>query len=156
MSFARIDETRTQILRKVQKGKKAIMTASGTFEVKMTPQSPDNNSGTATVGRYSLDKTFSGDLEGTSKGEMLAVSTAVEGSAGYVAMEHVAGTLKGQTGGFALQHTGTMNRGAPQLSVTVVPDSGTGQLAGLTGKMEIKIAEGKHFYEFDYSLVETP
>ncbi|SRR6266446_234491 len=156
MSFARIDETRTQILRKVQKGKKAIMTASGTFEVKMTPQSPDNNSGTATVGRYSLDKTFSGDLEGTSKGEMLAVSTAVEGSAGYVAMEQVAGTLKGQTGGFALQHTGTMNRGAPQLSVTVVPDSGTGQLAGLTGKMEIKIAEGKHFYEFDYSLVETP
>ena len=158
MSFARIDETRTQIPRKVQKEKKAIMTAraSGTFEVKMTPQSPDNNSGTATVGRYSLDKTFSGDLEGTSKGEMLAVSTAVEGSAGYVAMEHVAGTLKGQTGGFALQHTGTMNRGAPQLSVTVVPDSGTGQLAGLTGKMEIKIAEGKHFYEFDYSLVETP
>ena len=129
--------------------------ASGTFEVKMTPQSPDNNSGTVTVGRYSLDKTFSGDLEGTSKGEMLAVSTAVEGSAGYVAMEHVAGTLNGQTGGFALQHTGTMNRGAPRLSVTVVPDSGTGQLAGLTGKMEIKIAEGKHFYEFDYSLVET-
>ncbi len=158
MSFARIDETRTQIPRKVQKEKKAIMTAraSGTFEVKMTPQSPDNNSGTVTVGRYSLDKTFSGDLEGTSKGEMLAVSTAVEGSAGYVAMEHVAGTLKGQTGGFALQHTGTMNRGAPQLSVTVVPDSGTGQLAGLTGKMEIKIVEGKHFYEFDYSLAETP
>jgi len=86
---------------------------------------------------------------------MLAVTTSVEGSAGYVGMEHVTGTLKGHSGTFALQHTGTMTRGAPQLSVTVVPDSGTDQLEGLAGKMQIIIADGKHSYEFDYSLGET-
>ena len=147
----------SQIHSAIQKEKKANMTihASGTFEVKMTPQSPDDKAEGPTVGRYSLDKKFQGDLEGTSKGEMLAVGTAVEGSAGYVAMEQVTGTLNGRTGTFALQHTGTMNRGAAQLSVTVVPDSGTGQLVGLAGKMEIKIADGKHFYEFEYTLPET-
>jgi hypothetical protein len=103
-----------------------------------------------------IDKQFHGDLEATSKGEMLAAGTAVKGSAGYVAMEKVTGTLKGRTGTFVLQHTGTMNRGEPQLSVTVVPDSGTGQLAGLTGKMAINIADGKHSYEFEYTLAETP
>jgi hypothetical protein len=124
--------------------------ASGTFEVKMMPVSDEN----AAVGRFSLDKKFNGDLEGTSKGEMLAISSSVAGSAGYVAMEQVTGTVAGRTGTFALQHTGTMNRGAAQLSVTVVPDSGTGELAGLSGKMEIKITEGKHFYEFEYALDE--
>lgn len=130
--------------------------ANGAFEVKLTPQSPDDKAESATVGKFSLDKTFQGDLEGTSKGEMLAVSTTVQGSAGYVAMEHVRGTLGGRPGTFALQHTGTMNRGASQLSVTVVPDSGTGQLVGLAGKMDIKIADGKHFYDFEYTLAETP
>ena len=143
---------------KVQKEKKAIMTthASGTFEVKLSPQSPDDKAEGATVGRFSLDKKFQGDLEATSKGEMLAVSTTIQGSAGYVAMEQVTGTLNGHTGTFALQHTGTMNRGVPQLSVTVVPDSGTGQLVGLAGKMDIKIAGGNHFYEFEYTLAEKP
>ena len=117
----------------------------------MTAQPADDTG----VGRFSLDKQFQGDLEGTSKGEMLAVSTAVPGSAGYVAIERVTGSLKGRTGEFALQHTGTMTRGAPQLSVTVVPDSGTGELEGLSGKLDIKIEDGKHFYEFEYSLAES-
>jgi uncharacterized protein DUF3224 len=127
--------------------------ASGTFAVKMTMQPADDEQ--QTVGRFSLEKQFDGELQGTSRGQMLAVNTSVEGSAGYVAMEQVTGTLHGRTGTFALQHTGTMTRGAPQLSVTVVPDSGTGELAGLSGKMDIKIAEGKHFYEFDYDVAET-
>jgi hypothetical protein len=141
----------------VQKEKKAIMTshANGTFDVKMTPQAPDDKGEGPAIGRYSLEKQFHGDLEGTSRGEMLAVGTAVEGSAGYVAMEQVTGTLSGRKGSFALQHSGTMTRGAGQLSVTVVPDSGTGELAGLTGKMEIKIADSKHFYDFAYTL-EAP
>ena len=139
-----------------QKEKKPLMTthASGTFDVKMTPQTADDKS--AAVGRFSLDKQFHGDLAGTSKGEMLAISGAVAGSAGYVAMEQVTGTLNGRTGTFALQHTGTMTRGAAQLSINVVPDSGTGELTGLSGKMDIKIAEGKHFYEFDYTLAPAP
>ena len=108
--------------------------ASGNFEVKMTPQAPaDDQSKSAAVGKFSLENQFHGDLEATSKGEMLAVGTTVKGSAGYVAMEQVTGTLNGRSGAFALQHTGTMTRGAPQLSVTVVPDSGTGQLTGLAG-----------------------
>ena len=127
--------------------------ASGEFEVKMTPQPADDK---AAVGKFSLDKKFHGDLEGTSKGEMLAVGTEVQGSAGYVAMEQFTGTLKGRSGSFALQHSGTMTRGAPQLSVTVVPDSGTGQLAGLAGQMAIKIDGGKHSYNFDYTLPEAP
>lgn len=138
-----------------QKEKKTLMTthASGTFDVKMAPQASEEG---ATVGRFSLDKQFHGDLEGTSKGEMLAVSTTVPGSAGYVAMEQVTGKLNGRTGTFALQHTGTMTRGAAQLSVTVVPDSGTGELVGLSGKLDIKITEGKHLYEFDYTITPAP
>jgi hypothetical protein len=130
--------------------------ASGAFEVKVTPQPQDDKSAGPTVGRISLDKQFHGDLEATSKGEMLAVSTAVKGSAGYVAMEQVSGTLHGRRGTFALQHTGTMTRGAPTLSVTVVPDSGTGQLVGLSGRLDIQIADGKHSYTFDYTLAENP
>jgi hypothetical protein len=123
--------------------------ATGTFEVKMTPQTSGDKEA---VGRYSLDKQFSGALEGTSKGEMLAVGTAVEGSAGYVAMEQVTGTLAGRQGTFALQHSGTMTRGVGELVITVVPDSGTDQLVGLSGRMDIKIADGKHFYDFEYTL----
>jgi Protein of unknown function (DUF3224) len=126
--------------------------ASGTFEVKLTPQMPEDKS--AGLGRMSIDKKFHGDLQGTSRGEMLAISTSVEGSAGYVAMEVVSGTLNGLTGTFALQHSGTMTRGAPQLMVTVIPDSGTGQLLGLSGRMSIQIDGAKHSYEFDYSLGE--
>jgi hypothetical protein len=130
--------------------------ASGTFEVKMTPQTQRDQSSGPMVGKFSLDKQFQGDLEGTSKGEMLAVGTAVNGSAGYVAMEQITGTLNGRHGAFALQHAGTMTRGAPQLSVTVVPDSGTGELVGLSGKMTINIIDGKHLYEFDYEIGEMP
>ncbi len=102
----------------------------------------------------SLAKRFHGDLEGTSVGEMLAAGTATKGSAGYVAIERVEGTLHERNGTFVLQHSGTMNRGAPTLSVTVVPDSGTEELAGLAGKLDIDIVEGKHFYTFDYALDE--
>jgi Protein of unknown function (DUF3224) len=128
------------------------MTATGTFEVKLKPQA-DEGVGDPTVGRMSIEKQFHGDLDGTSKGQMLAVQSDVKGSAGYVAMERISGTLAGHKGTFALQHTGTMNRGVPELSVTVVPDSGTGELVGLSGKMNIIIADGKHSYEFDYTLV---
>jgi hypothetical protein len=134
-----------------------MIRASGTFEVKMIPQKPDNKEAeSASLGRMSIDKQFYGDLEATSKGEMLAAATEVKGSAGYVAMERVSGTLHGRRGTFILQHSGTMTRTAPQMSVTVVPDSGTGQLVGLAGTMTIKIADGKHLYEFDYTLPETP
>jgi hypothetical protein len=130
--------------------------ASGTFEVKMTPQTQDDKSAGPSVGRMSLDKKFHGDLEATSVGEMLAFSTSVQGSAGYVAMEKVSGTLKGKSGTFVLQHSGTMTRGEPQLTITVVPDSGTDQLKGLSGRMTIQIADGKHSYEFEYTLAEKP
>ena len=125
--------------------------ASGTFEVRLSPQ-VDGEAGGASVGRMLIDKRFAGDLEATSKGQMLAVRTSTEGSAGYVAMELVTGTLQGRDGTFVLQHTGTMTRGAQQLSVNVVPDSGTGGLQGLAGRMEIVVAEGKHAYQFDYTL----
>ena len=130
--------------------------AIGPFEVKLEPQAPDGKFEDATMGRMTIDKQFHGDLEATSKGQMLTAVTDTKGSAGYVAIERVTGTLKGRRGSFALQHTGAMNRGVPQLSVTVVPDSGTGQLVGLAGKMDIKIVEGKHSYEFEYTLPESP
>lgn len=138
--------------------KEAVVTkrASGTFEVKLSPQGTDDKTEGSTLGRRSLDKQFHGDLEGTSKGEMLTALTLVQGSAGYVAIERVAGTLHGRTGTFVLQHNGLMTRGAPQLTITVVPDSGTGQLAGLAGQMAIKIEEGKHSYDFEYTLGGAP
>jgi hypothetical protein len=130
--------------------------ANGTFEVKVNVQKADNQEAeSAKLGRMSLEKRFHGELQATSAGEMLSVGTEIAGSAGYVAMERVNGTLHGRTGSFALQHSGTMKRGEPQLSVTVVPDSGTGQLVGLAGEMTIKIVEGKHFYEFRYTLTAT-
>ena len=131
--------------------KEKTMHATGTFEVKVKPQT-DENVGDPTVGRMSLDKQFHGDLEASSKGQMLAVQGEVKGSGGYVAMERVIGTLAGRKGTFALQHTGTMTRNTPEMSVTVVPDSGTGELAGISGRMTINIADGKHSYEFDYTF----
>jgi hypothetical protein len=143
-----------------QKGAPVITHATGTFEVRMTPQpnedkSSDSKPDDAAIGRMTMDKQFRGDLEATSKGQMLGAMTAVKGSAGYVAMERVTGTLHGRSGTFVLQHTGTMNRGALQLSVTVVPDSGTGQLTGLTGVMTIIVTDGKHSYDFAYTLSEA-
>ena len=129
--------------------------ARGPFEVKLIPQPPDDNTADATLGRMSIDKLFHGDLEATSKGQMLTAGTDVQGSAGYVAIERVSGTLHGRSGTFVFQHSGTMTRGTPQLSITVVPDSGTGQLAGLAGKMAITLDEGKHSYDFEYTLTST-
>jgi hypothetical protein len=122
--------------------------ARGVFEVKLVPQ----GTGDTTPGRMSIDKQFYGDLQGTSKGEMLAAMTTVKGSAGYVAMEQVDGALQGLSGTFVLQHSGTMTRGVQQLAISVVPDSGTGQLAGLAGTMTIAIADGKHSYDFEYAI----
>lgn len=129
--------------------------ATGTLDVKVTPQPSEDKSADSSLARLTLDKQFHGDLEGTSKGQMLAASTSVKGSAGYVAIERVAGTLRGRKGSFTLQHFGTMTRGAPHLVVSVVPDSGTDELTGLAGTMTIKIEEGKHFYDFEYTLTET-
>ncbi len=127
--------------------------ASGTFIVRISPQKPDNKEAeSANLGRMSIDKQFHGDLEGTSKGEMLSAGPDAKGSGAYVALERVTGTLNGRSGTFVLQHKGTMTRGVPELSVTVVPDSGTGNLAGIAGSMAIKIEEGKHFYDFEYTL----
>lgn len=124
--------------------------ATGEFDVKLTqhplPETP------AGLGAFTIDKQFRGDLEAVSRGEMLTVMTEVKDSAGYVAVERVTGTLRGRTGTFALQHNATMTRGVPGLNIIVVPDSGTGQLAGLAGKMTIDITAGKHFYTFEYSL----
>jgi len=131
------------------------MHASGTFDVKLTPQAAED--GDAGLGRMAIDKQFHGDLEGTSRGFMLSsAATVVKGSGGYVAIERVTGALKGRKGTFVLQHSGTMTRGTPLLSVTVVPDSGTGQLEGIAGTLTIKIDNGKHSYVFDYTLPETP
>jgi len=126
--------------------------ASGTFEVKLNPQPQENNVGDRFVGRMSIDKQFHGDLEGTSMGQMLSVLGDAKGSAGYVAMERVVGTLHGHNGTFALQHSGTMTRGNSHLTITVVSDSGTDQLVGLAGAMTINVVDGKHFYEFEYML----
>jgi hypothetical protein len=129
--------------------------ASGNFEVKLNPQNPDSKEAAgANLGRMSIAKQFHGDLEASSQGEMLSAGTGVKGSAGYVAMERVSGMLHGRSGSFVLQHSGTMTRGVPQLSVTVVPDSGTDQLVGIAGAMTIKIADGKHSFDFDYTLTE--
>ena len=130
-------------------GGKTMMHAKGPFEVKLSPQATD-----APLGRMSIDKQFHGDLEATSKGEMLAAQSVVKGSAGYVAIEQVTGTLQGRHGTFFLQHSGTMDRSVAQLTVTVIPDSGTDELEGLAGKMSIDIADGKHLYDFEYTLPE--
>lgn len=129
--------------------------ASGTFEVRMSPQAPDEGAEGVGISRMLIDKRFEGDLEGTSRGQMLAAGTGVAGSAGYVAMEHVTGKLGGRGGTFVLQHSGTMERGAARLTVSVVPDSGMGELEGLSGTMEIVIEEGQHSYVFDYALGDT-
>lgn len=104
------------------------------------------------LGRMSIDKTFTGALDATSKGEMLNVITATKGSAGYVAIEQVVGTLSGKAGSFVLQHFGTMGLGQNHLLVEVVPNSATGELIGLSGSMLIKVENGTHLYEFEYEL----
>ncbi len=124
--------------------------ANGSFDVEVVPQTSPEDA----VGRFSLSKRFHGGLDASSTGEMLSVRTEVEGSAGYVALERVTGTLNGRYGSFALQHSGTMDRNRPALSVTVVPDSGTGDLAGMEGEMSIDVSNGQHSYVLRYSLRE--
>jgi hypothetical protein len=129
-----------------------LIHATGTFDVTLVPQADADSA----VGRMSIDKKFHGDLEGASKGTMLASMTAIPNSAGYVAIEKVTGTLHGKRGSFALQHSGTMNRGAQSLTITVVPDSGTDELAGISGSMKIIIEGKEHSYEFEYTIAKAP
>jgi len=136
--------------------KDAIMhQAKGPFDVKIEPAAADEKVKDSAISRMTIDKQFHGDLDAHSVGVMLATGSA-KGSGGYVAIERVTGTLNGRTGSFALQHSATMDNNSPSLSIFVVPGSGTGELAGITGKMNIIIADGKHSYEFDYSLPATP
>jgi len=123
--------------------------AVGAFDVKMTPQ-PEG--GAPEIGRFALEKSYHGELEATSRGQMLSAGVVEKGSAGYVAIEVVRGTLGGRAGSFALQHSGTMTRGSARLTIDVVPDSGTGELEGLSGAMTIRVEDGRHEYELDYSL----
>ena len=127
---------------------------AGQFDVKVTPQKPDTQvARAANLARYTIDKRYHGELEATAKGEMLAAQTDVKGSAGYVALERVTGTLEGRSGSFILQHNATMSGGTPRLTITVVPDSATGQLKGLSGTMKLNVGgDGSHSYEFDFRL----
>ena len=127
-------------------------TARGTFVVSLTPMTVEGVDPSAKLGRMAIDKQISGDLSATTKGQMLSAMTDTEGSAGYVAIEWVSGSLDGKRGTFVLQHTGTMNRSAPSLTVTVVPDSGTEELAGLEGEFSISMMDDVHHYEFSYRL----
>jgi hypothetical protein len=145
----------TSLAEQPNKDNSVTARATGPFDVKLAPLDPAKKSDDNSLGRMSIAKQFHGDLEATSKGEMLTAGTAVKGSAGYVAIERVSGSLGGRAGTFVLQHNATMNRGTPQLNIIVVPDSGTGQLAGLTGTMNIIIADGKHSYDFSYSLPDS-
>ena len=131
-----------------------MQTAKGTFEVTITPQPFQDGVGDPLVGRMAIAKVFSGEMFGTGSGQMLAYRSSMPGSAGYVAMEKVQGTLNGRQGSFIMQHNGIMNRGESQLSIKIVPDSGADELTGITGEMLLTIDQGKHFYEFRYTLPE--
>ena len=149
LAYARRQSPTTTAAQKVDVTKHA----KGTFEVKVNPEPPEDKAEGSTLGRMSFDKQFDGDIEGTSKGQMLTAATDVKGSAGYVAIERVTGTLNGRKGSFVLQHSGTMYKGALQMSITVVPDSGTGELAGLRGRGSIVVAEdGTHTLALDYEF----
>jgi len=126
--------------------------ASGSFDVSVQPLANAEVSADPLLGRFLLTKKFSGDLDASARGHMLSAGTATKGSAAYVAIDHVRGTLEGRKGSFVLQHTGSMRRGASSLSVMVVPDSGTEELAGLRGTLSINVVEGRHFYDFLYSF----
>lgn len=130
------------------------MHAEGTFDVKTSPLNADEATNGTAIGRYALDKQFHGDLEAVSKGEMLGAGCPATGTAGYVAIEQVTGTLNGRAGSFALQHFGTMEDNKFELTVKVVPGSGSGDLAGISGAMQIVVANGKHTWKFDYTLPE--
>ncbi|AJC15703.1 DUF3224 domain-containing protein [Pandoraea sputorum] len=131
-------------------------TAKGLFDVQLGPEALSAVAQDTGLGRLSLDKTYHGDLSATGRGEMLAFRSGTPGSAGYVAMETVRGALHGRNGTFVLQHSSTMTRGVPTQSITVVPDSGTDALTGLTGSLVIEITDGEHAYDFRYALPDEP
>ena len=128
--------------------------AKGSFTVEMAPQGEPETADGVALGRMALNKAFTGDLEGIGVGQMLTALTPTQGSAGYVAIERVSGSLHGHKGSFVFQHNGIMNQGAKQLTITVVPGSGTDELAGLAGTFSLNIVEGEHLYQFEYSLPE--
>lgn len=129
--------------------------ARGDFDVTVTPQPAEAGIGDESIGRMALSKRFHGDLDAIASGQMLATRTPTPGSAAYVALDRVTGSLHGRNGSFSLQHAGTMDRGAPTLEIRVVPDSGTGELQGITGQLRIRIDGARHSYEFDYELPEA-
>jgi len=143
------------VLKRIEEETHMTDRAHGSFKVTLIPQPYEDMPAEAMMGRMSIDKHFSGDLEGTSKGQMLTAGSIVKGSAGYVAIERFTGNLRDRSGTFVLQHSATMIRGAPQMSVTVVPDSGTGQLTGISGSMTIIITGAHHSYAFEYALEES-
>ena len=155
LSIPGITRTQSPVSGLTQKEKAVPAHATGAFDVKLTPEALADKAADAKLGRMSVDKQYRGELEATGKGEMLTASTSVKGSQVYVAIERVTGTLQGRKGSFVLHHTGVITRGTPELKITVVPDSGTGQLTGLTGTMMIKIADGKHSYDFEYMFPEN-
>ena len=126
--------------------------ATGSFEVSLQPLSNTEVSSDAMLGRLLLTKKFIGDLAASARGQMLSAGTSTKGSAGYVAIDQVTGTLEGRQGSFMLQHSGSMQRGVPSLSIRVVPDSGTDELMGISGTLSINVVDGKHFYDFLYSF----
>ena len=132
------------------------MRISGTFEVTLQPQEADDKEDGSTLGRLSIDKHFHGDLDARSKGQMLSALSDVQGSAGYVAVERVRGTLNGRRGSFVLQHCGTMSKQGAKMTITVVPDSGSGELVGLAASMAIRVEGGQHFYDLEYTLPDAP
>jgi hypothetical protein len=153
LSWAAVPRVRAQNPAPEHREAAAMHQTTGSFEVKMAPQKPDNPQAEAAgLGRMSLDKQYHGDLEGTSQGEMLSVLDRQKGSGGYVAMERVTGKLQGRSGSFVLQHNATMNHGVPYLNIIVVPDSGTGELTGISGSMTIRIEGGQHSYDFEYAI----
>src|SRR5262245_32048193 len=147
------ESSRTRISSRAKSSERAAMKrATGSFEVSLQSLSNAEVTNEALLGRMLLNKTFSGDLSASARGQMLSAGTATRGSAGYVAIDRVTGTLDGRKGSFLLQHSGRMNRGVPSLSIMVVPDSGTDELAGIAGTLSINIIDGKHFYDFIYSI----
>ena len=126
--------------------------AAGTFDVTVSPQPASSPTPGAALGRMLLDKRYHGDLDATAQGQMLSAGTVTTGSAGYVAIEQVVGTLQGRQGSFVLMHRGVMNRGERELGISVVPDSGSDELVGLSGRLHIRVEGGQHFYDFDYTL----
>jgi hypothetical protein len=135
-------------------GNISMRRATGSFDVSLLPLSNTEVSSDGMFGRVLLTKTFRGDLSGSARGQMLSALTRVKGSAGYVAIDQVTGELDGRRGSFVLQHTGALNRGMQLLSIMVVPDSGTDELTGLSGTLSINVIDGKHFYDFIYSIPE--